>query len=190
VTGRRRGAPAPAALVVARAALAVCAAAASGCGYSTSRLVSVPGVSTVAVVQFENETFRRDLEQRLTQAVAEEVRARTSWRIASPATADALLSGTIRSAETRVLAEDRAGEPLADRLTVVVEATLVDRRSGRVLRRWHVVSRDEFTRRLFGESLEGSGIDAAARSLAEDVVAGLERPIAPVRARGGPRSGG
>jgi hypothetical protein len=172
------------------AGLAALAAALAACGYSSKRLVEVPGVSTIAVAQFENDTFRRDLEHRLTQAVAEEVRAKTSFRLASPASADAVLSGRIRSAETRVLAEDRGGDPLADRLTVLVEARLTDRRSGRVLREWVAVSRDEFTRGLFGESLEGSAIDAATRSLAEDVVAGLERPIAPVRPRGGPRGGG
>jgi hypothetical protein len=163
----------------------VVSALVAGCGYSSKRLVDVGGVRSVAVLQFDNATFRRDLEHRLTQAVAEEVRARTSWSIASPATADALLSGTIRSAETRVLAEDpTTGDPIADRLTMVVDARLVERSTGRVLREWRATSRDEFARSLFGESLEGSAIDAATRSLAEDVVAGLERPIASPRAAG------
>jgi hypothetical protein len=168
-----------------RAALGGLLVLVAGCGYSTSRLVSVPGVSSVAVLPFDNDTFRRDLEHRLTRAVAEEVRARTPWRLASPASADALLSGTIRSASTRVLAEDRASEPATDRLTVVVDVRLVDRRSGRVLREWVAYTRDEFARDRFGESLEGSAIDAATRSLAEEIVRGLERPIAPRRASPG-----
>jgi len=56
--------------------------AGTGCsGYSTSRLVAEPGVSSIAVMQFDNQTYRRDIEMRLTQIVAQEVRARTPWRI-------------------------------------------------------------------------------------------------------------
>jgi hypothetical protein len=176
--------PAPRAARAARGAVAIAVLAVLGvggaCGYSSKRLVEVSGVSTVAVMQFDNETFRRDLEFRLTQAVAEEVRARTSWRIASERTADVLLAGTVRSAETRVLAEDPdTSDPVLDRLTVVVDARLVDRRTGRVLREWRAVASDEFARDRFGESLEGSAIDVATRRLAQDVVRGLERPLAP-----------
>ena len=147
------------------------------CGYSTKRLVEEPCVSTVAVLQFDNRTFRRDLEFRLTRAVAEEVRARTSWRIASPATADALLSGTIHSADTTILAEDVHTAPIIDRLRMVVDAKLVERASGRVLRSWRVVDRTEYTPGRFQESLEGSAVDRISRQLAEQIVQGLEAPI-------------
>ena len=152
-------------------------AALSACGYSTHRLVEEPSVSTVAVLQFDNKTFRRDLEFRLTRAVAEEVRARTSWRIASPSTADALLSGTIHSAETSILAEDVRSAPIVDRLRMVVDAKLVERCSGKVLRAWRVVDRTEYTPGRFQETLEGSAVDRISRQLAEQVVQGLESPI-------------
>jgi hypothetical protein len=149
----------------------------ASCGYSTKRLVSEPCVSTVAVLQFDNRTYRRDLEFRLTRAVAEEVRARTSWRIASPSSADALLSGTIHSADTTVLAEDVDSTPIVQRMRMVVDVKLVSRASGRVLREWRIVDRTEYTEGRFGETLDGSGVDRISRQLAEQVVQGLETPI-------------
>jgi len=148
-----------------------------GCGYSSRRLVSQPGVSSIAVLQFDNATYRRDLEFRLTRAVAEEVRARTSWRIASPSTADALLRGTIRSAETRVLAESNDQTLIEERFRVVVDVELVERATGRVLRRYATFGRQEFTPGRYGETLAGSATDSIVTSLAQDVVQGLERPI-------------
>jgi hypothetical protein len=164
---RRRGVALAAALPLALAS----------CGYSTKRLTRVEGVSTIAVAQFENDTYRRDLEFRLTQAVAQEVRARTSFRIASPASADAVLTGTIRSAETTMLLEDRdTHDPISQRFRWVVDARLVDR-SGRVLREWRAIDRSDYTEGRFGESLDASATDTLARLLAEQVVQGLERPI-------------
>jgi hypothetical protein len=79
----------------------------AGCGYSSKRLVDVPGVRTVAVLQFENDTYRRDLEFRLTGGSAEEVRAdRLAHRHAG--TADALLTGTIRARRSACSPRTRA----------------------------------------------------------------------------------
>jgi hypothetical protein len=153
---------------------------ASACGYSSRRLAEMPGVQSIAVVQFENATYRRDLEFRLTQAVAEEVRARTPWRIATPATADVVLSGTIRSAETSVLAERDDGQSddkILERYRVEVDCRLLERATGRELRAWTSVARQEFSPHRPGESLEGSATDGVTRSLAQEIVQGLERPI-------------
>lgn len=160
-----------------RAALLLLAVATTACGYSSRRLAAVEGVRTVAVLQFENDTYRRDLEFRLTRAVAEEVRARTSFRIASPQTADALLSGTIRAADTRLLLESTDFQPILQRFRWVVDAKLVDRRTGRTLREWRAIDRAEWTEGRFGESLDSTATDDLARILAEEVVEGLERPV-------------
>jgi hypothetical protein len=160
--------------------LALAAAASltlAACGYSSRRLVGERGVESVAIVQFDNRTYRRDLEFRVTRAVAEEIRARTTWRIESASSADALLRGTIRSADTGVLVEAPDRTPIASRLRVVADVELVERVTGRVLRRFTAFERQEYTEGRFGESLEGSAIDVVAMSLAQDVVQGLERPI-------------
>jgi hypothetical protein len=150
----------------------------ASCGYSSKRLTRVEGVHTIAVAQFENDTYRRDLEFRLTQAVAQEVRARTSFRIASPESADAVLTGKILSAETSLLIEESdTHDPIEQRFRWVVDARLLDRRTGRVLREWRAVDRSDWTEGRFGESLDASATDVLARLLAEQVVQGLERPI-------------
>ncbi len=173
--GRIRGARVRVATV---AALLACAALAA-CGYSTARLVAQPGVASVAVAQFDNQTYRRDLEFRLTKSVAEEVRARTPWRLLSPATADAVLSGTIRTAQSDVLAEDDddARTPIARRWRLEVECQLVERRTGKVLRAYTVAARQEFAPDRYGETEDGSATDTVLRSLAMQVVQGLERPV-------------
>ena len=148
-----------------------------GCGYSSRRLIEERGISSIAIQQFDNATYRRDLEFRLTRALAEEVRARTSWRIETPARADAILRGTIRSAETRVLAEAADRTKIAERLRIAVDVELVERATGRVLRQYVVAARQEYTAGRFGETLEGSVTDVVATSLALEIVAGLERPI-------------
>ncbi len=139
--------------------------------------MDAPGVRTVAVLQFENDTYRRDLEFRLTRALAEEVRARTAWRIATPETADAWLVGTIRSAETRTLAEDRDANPVSKRFKLVVDAKLVERGTGRVIALVSSTESQEFAEGYFGESLDGSATDTAMQRLAEGVLSGFERPI-------------
>lgn len=149
----------------------------AACSYSSSRLVSIPGVRTVAVMQFDNKTYYRDLEMRITRAVAEEVRARTPWTIDSPKSADVLLAGEVRTAEQRVLVEDDNEDELAKRFRVVVDCRLIERSSGRVLRTWSVTAREEFGPNKYGETLNTSVTDTIARSLAQEVVQGLETPI-------------
>ena len=151
----------------------------AGCGYSTRRLVEQPGVASVAVAQFDNQTFRHDLEQRLTKTVAEEVRARTPWRMLSPSTADAVLTGTIREATTDVLAEDDDSQrtPIARRWRLTVDCTLTARRTGAVLRAYTVEARQEYGPGRYGETDDGSATDTVLRTLAIRIVQGLERPV-------------
>lgn len=180
---------------VPRVAVALAAAALAGCGYSTRRLVEQPGVATIAVAQFDNQTYRRDLEQRLTKVVAEEVRARTPWRMLSPSTADAVLTGTIREATSDVLAEDDDSQrtPIARRWRFTVQCTLTAR-SGAVLRSYTVEARQEYGPGRYGETDDGSATDTVLRTLAIRIVQGLERPVGdgeavpPDRRKLGPRT--
>ena len=149
----------------------------AGCSYSSHRLVSARGVSSIAVLQFDNKTYRRDLEVRVTRAVAEEIRARTSWRLESPSAADVILKGSIHSADTGVLAEASDRTPIAERFRVVADIELIERATGKVLRKFVTAERQEYTPQRFGETLEGSTTDVIAMSLAEDVVQGLEKPV-------------
>jgi hypothetical protein len=147
--------------------------AGSGCGYSTRRLSDLPsGTRTVAVMTFDNRGFYRDLELRLSQAVADEVRARSHYAIGSAGSADVLVSGSMVADESVVTLDDD-DTVLQKRLGGRVDVTLSDR-SGRVLKRYTVRTNVEFTPDRYGQSLEGSATDEWVRRIAEKVVQGFE----------------
>ncbi|MCL2648107.1 MAG: LPS assembly lipoprotein LptE [Phycisphaerales bacterium] len=114
--------------------------ASPGCGYSTKPLYN-SSVKTVAV-QFNNKTFRREWEFRLAEAVDKNIEARTPYKIAYAKNADTLLSGEIVDIQEGVLTR-RFGTilPRETEITVVVNFTWKDLRSGRVL-----VERKQFNR--------------------------------------------
>ncbi len=148
---------------------------AAGCGYSTRRLSDLPAATrSVAVLTLENLGFRRDLELRLTQALLDEIRARTPYAIGSAATADVLVSGRMQADESVItLAGD--GSTLQQRLGGTLEVTLTERATGRVLKSYVVYANTEFTPGRRHQTLEGSAADEWVRRLAEGVVRGFER---------------
>jgi hypothetical protein len=156
-------------LVVAWLALAGACA-----GYSTQRLTDFPGARTVAVLPFENTGFRRDLALRLAQAVATEVRARTSLGMAAPASADLLVRGRARAEEVPVVL-DEDGRVVQKRLEGWLDVEVVERATGRVLRQARLLANEDFRPGVDGESLEGSGTDEWARRIAVQVADLLER---------------
>lgn len=112
-----------------------------GCGYS-SKPPFHESVRTVAVPIFVNKTFRREFEFRLTEAIDKNIEYRTPYKIAARKDADTLLTGEIVKVEENVLTR-RFGTnlPRENELTVVVNFTWKDLRSGRIL-----VERKNFNR--------------------------------------------
>jgi hypothetical protein len=152
-----------------------CLLATAACGYSTARLDDLGGgARTIAVVPFENQGFRRDLELRLTERVLEEVRARTSYGIAWPAQADYVLTGSMNANEAVALQrEDRS--VVQEQYVARAHVVLTDRRSGQIVREYDVEAVTEFTPDSGGESLLGSATSEVLRRLAIRIVQGLER---------------
>lgn len=112
-----------------------------GCGYSTKPLYPT-SVETVAVPIWGNKTFRRDWEFRLTEAIAKNLEARTPYRLAAQERADTVLSGEIVAIDETVLTRRYGSNlPRETQLTIVVDFTWTDLRSGRVL-----VKRAKFNR--------------------------------------------
>lgn len=145
-------------------------------GYSTTRLTDFPQARTIAVVPFENTGFRRDLELRLSQAVATELRARTSFAQTTPARADLLVTGSMAADETPI-ALDEDGSVIQKRLNGWLDVRIIERATGRVLRQARVQALEEVRPGTGVESIEGSGSDELVRQLAERVVQLLERPF-------------
>jgi hypothetical protein len=155
--------------------LAGAAGAAVGCGYSTQRLSdTVCAGRTISILPFKNATFYRDAELRLTQQVAEEVRARTSYALTTADRADVVMSGTLYFNQS-IVAQRTSDDPIVKGTYATADVRLTDRRTGRVVKQYGAFATDEFTPGRFGESLEGSGMDEVLRRLAVRVVDGLER---------------
>ena len=104
----------------------------SGCGYMLGPQ-SVPGVRTVHVPIFETDSFRRNLDYLLTEAVQQEIRTRSSYRLVDEVTADTILQGRIVDIRKDVLTETRFDDPRELQLLVGVRIAWVDRRNGRIL---------------------------------------------------------
>ncbi len=113
----------------------------TGCGYSSKPPFN-ESVKTVSVPIFVNKTFRREIEFRLTEAIDKNIEYRTPYKLAARQDADTLLTGEIVRVEENVLTR-RFGTnlPRESELTIVVNFTWKDLRSGRV-----IVERKNFNR--------------------------------------------
>jgi hypothetical protein len=103
-----------------------------GCGYSTKPLYN-RAYRTIAVPIFNNKTFRREWEFRLTEALAKNIESRTPYKIVAQDRADTVLTGEIVDVAQDVLTR-RYGTllPRESQLTVAVNFVWKDR-SGRLL---------------------------------------------------------
>jgi hypothetical protein len=113
-------------------AAAVAAAFPLGCGYMVGNGFG-PEIRTVSVPIFQNNTYRRNIEYQLTEAVQKEIQNRTPFRLASGDEADTRLLGTIVEVRKDVLGETQFDDPRELQLTLMVRVTWEDLRTGRVL---------------------------------------------------------
>jgi len=107
----------------------------SGCGYrvaSTNRLPT--GITTIAVLPFENETTTFKVEQVLTQSVIRSLVEKSSYRVTrDPAKAEGVLQGVISrvTANPVIFGEETFGSTFLVTLNVRVE--LRERQTGKIL---------------------------------------------------------
>jgi hypothetical protein len=110
----------------------------AACGYTFDRdrgqqRLESGNLPKVAVIPFDNTTFRRGLEMALTRAVADEVRARSPRSAVAPAEADWLLRGTIVRADERIYSEDKDDVVTESSIVVDVDITLENRAAEKIL---------------------------------------------------------
>ncbi len=155
---------------------------ASGCGY-TFGPQPVHGVRTVHVAVFEADSFRRGLDRLLTEAVQSEIRNRTAYRLDDELTADTILRGRVLDLRKDLLSETRFDEARELQLSLGVEISWVDRRSGQVLQQRvfaignelaHYAANATFAPEL-GHSMATAQQKAAER-MAARIVDTMERP--------------
>lgn len=128
----------------------------------------------VAVIPFDNTTFRRGLEMVLTRFVDDELRARSPRSPVAPAEADWLVKGSIVRADERIYSEDRDDEVTESSIVIEVEVTLEDRAAERIIRTYSFRDRVPFSARAGRVATLEEAETEALREIAERIVYWLE----------------
>lgn len=106
------------------ASTALAAVVAAGCaGYHVgASTLYAPDVRTVYVPMIESDSYRRDLGERLTEAVVKEIELKTPYKVVATPTADSVLEVHLRGDRRGLLGEDAFDNPriLENYLTAVV----------------------------------------------------------------------
>jgi hypothetical protein len=168
--------------VVAAAILVVTAA---GCStYQIGNRSLYPAhIRTVYVPTFESNSFRRNLGERLTEAVVKEIELKTPYKVVATPDADSVLTGLIASEGKRVVAENRYDDPRQVEVRMQVMVNWIDRQ-GTAIRpdgavplppsALSVTGTADVTAEV-GQSVATSQQDAINR-VAEQIVAMMEAP--------------
>jgi hypothetical protein len=150
------------------------------CGYhkpgTSSQLP--PDIKILAIPSFQNQTHTYHVETGLTSAVIREFNTRTRYRVVpSEADADAVLRGSVVSAEVAPVAYDSVtGRASTGLVTVIVKVTLTAR-DGRVLySNSNYVFRDQYQisnelSSFFEE--QGPALDRIARDFSRTLVSNI-----------------
>jgi hypothetical protein len=146
----------------------------SSCGYSPTPLYN-RSVRTIAVPIFANKTFRREWEFKLTEAIDKNIEYRTPYKIVPQNQADTILTGEIVNIQEAVLTR-RFGTilPRESQITVVVNFTWRDARTGRVLLDRRSFNRSATEIPQLDERVEDAE-QLAIERLAEGIVDQLQR---------------
>ena len=112
---------------------------AGGCGYALVGRGNFlpPEIETIQVPAFVNRTTRVELEQRVTQAVADEFVSRGRMKLVSSAEqADAVLQGVIQSFGINPVGFDPQGRATQYQIVVTAQIELVDKRGEEPIVLW------------------------------------------------------
>lgn len=117
------------------AGFAICAVAAcvltfTGCiGYRTgASSLYASDVSTVYVPMIESDSYRRDLGERLTEAVIKEIELKTPYKVISTPDADSILSARLTVDTRRTLIENAFDDPRLAETELRAEVNWLNRR--------------------------------------------------------------
>lgn len=153
----------------------------SGCaadptkGYSTASVFD-RDIATISVPIFENDTFYRDIEFQLTEALIKEIERQTPYKVTSAVRADSAFSGRVREVELdRLSRSRRTGLAEEAVLSVTIDFEWRDLRTNQLL-----VERQSFSGHgLFVPSEPTSepielGRFAVVQQLAADIVGEMQ----------------
>jgi hypothetical protein len=110
--------------------LAICLLALAGCvGYQVGAgSLYAPDVTTVYVPMIDSDSYRRDLGERLTEAVVKEIELKTPYKVVSTPDADSILSARLLTDTRRTLIENAFDDPRLSETELRAEVTWLNRR--------------------------------------------------------------
>ena len=132
---------------------------------------------------FESVSFRRNLGERLTEAVMKEIELKTPYKVVADPNADSILSGRIVEEGKHVLIGSRVGDPRELQVNIRVMVGWTDRQ-GRMLRESSAVPLPSELIDVQGTGNVvpevGQSIDSAQQQaiqrVAEQIVSLMEKP--------------
>ncbi len=106
-----------------------------GCaGYQIGhRSLYRPDIRTIYVPIFQSDSLRRNLGERLTEAVVKEIETNTSYKVVADENADSVLTGRILTDKKRVIAENINDEPRDLEVDFVVQISWQDQRGDMIM---------------------------------------------------------
>jgi Lipopolysaccharide-assembly len=87
-----------------------------------------PDISTVYVPMIESDSYRRDLGERLTEAVIKEIELKTPYKVVGTPDADSILSVKLLGDSRKLLAENSFDDPRLLESAVYSEVSWLNRR--------------------------------------------------------------
>jgi len=140
-------------------------------------------VHTVYVPIFESASYRRNLGERLTEAVVKEIELRTPYKVVGSPDADSTLLGRISAETKRMTISSPQGEPRQEQMQMVVQVSWINK-TGQALRAGATVPVDPAAASVtgaatfvpeFGQSV-ASAQQTAIQRIAQQIVALMEAP--------------
>lgn len=168
-----------------RLILVVCILPFVGCaGYQIgTRSLYRPDIATVSVPIFDSDSLRRDLGERLTEAVIKEIELKTPYKVVDGLQADSVVTGRILQDSKYVVAENVNDEPRDIEMELHAEVSWRDRRGELIAETYTIGIPSTLTG--FGQAVhlvpEGGQSVATAQlqameRLAEQIVSQMEVP--------------
>ncbi len=141
---------------------------AAGCGYKAGFDLP-PHIRTFAVNTFTNKTLERNLDFEFTQALIQEILAKTHLRVAPPDEADLVVNGEIDELERQTILDRRYGEKVVVSHILYVNVEMLDRQNERVFFQGRRIAREADFNVDLGETPRKAR-EEAIRELARRVV--------------------
>ncbi len=155
----------------------------AGCGYKAGFNLP-PHLRTFAVNTFTNKTLEKDLDFEFTQALIQEILAKTQLRVARPEVADLVINGEIDELDRQTILDRRYGEKVVVSHVLYVNVEMLDRQNEQVFFQGRRISREADYNVDLGETPRKAR-EEAVRELARRVVSmAFERwPPTPLEAK-------